>query len=125
MPVAEAERYFTLLSQQNFHGGPARSGGGAKLNVTLDGRCEEKEWEQVADLNLLVQRVRQQGQLVAYVRPGTLGDNTPNPIASTRAYRDILAQTGRPDGTPASSRSLSAFTVSSDTSLAKLPYAAR
>ncbi len=73
--------------------------GPTRLTVKLNGRQQSKDWEQIPALNLLIQRIRSQGRLVAYARPaGSVGSATAS-IASTQAYAQFLAGTGTP-GTP-------------------------
>jgi hypothetical protein len=91
---AESDRYFQLLSTQNFYHAEPIETGPADLTVTMNGRQLRKNWEQVPELNLLVQRVRRDGQLVGYLRPAALAGTGTSAIASTRAYREILAQAG-------------------------------
>jgi hypothetical protein len=71
-----------------------------------------------------VQRVRREGQLVGYLRPQALAGTAPSPIASTQAYREMLAITGGPAASDAPSVA-SPSAGASSTSVARLPYAAR
>jgi hypothetical protein len=95
IPRAESDRYFQLLSTQNFYHAAAVENGPAQLAVTMNGRALRKSWEQVPELNLLVQRVRREGQLVGYLRPRALAGMGTSGIASTRDYRELLAQADR------------------------------
>jgi len=92
IPLVEAERYFQVLSKQNFHDGQAVESGPVELAVKIDGKETRKGWQQIPDLNGLAQRVRREGQLVAYVRPQALSGNTSTAIASVEAYRQMLAE---------------------------------
>lgn len=92
IPRAQADLYFQLLSTQNFYHAAAVENGPAELAVTMNGRELSKSWEQVPELNLLVQRVRREGQLVGYLRPRALAGMGTSGIASTRDYRQMLAQ---------------------------------
>jgi len=101
LPRAESDLYFQFLSTRNFYHAEPIEAGPAELAVTINGRQLRKNWEQVPELNLLVQRVRRDGQLVGYLRPGALVGTGTSAIASTRAYRELLAQTwGTWDGGP-------------------------
>lgn len=73
--------------------------GPAHLTVKLNGREQSKDWEQIPTLNLLIQRIRSQGQLVAYARPAGRAGAPATTIASTQAYAQYLAGIGTP-GTP-------------------------
>jgi hypothetical protein len=118
IPAAESDRYFKLVSSENFYRGDAPDQGPARLAVTIDGRELRKPWQQVPELNLLVQRVRREGQLVGYLRPHALAGAPTSAIASTQAYRQLVArssgssETGPAAGPPAPS-------------VASLPYASR
>jgi hypothetical protein len=116
LPRAEADRYFQVLTNRNFYNGEPIESGPAKVSVTINGKQLEKRWEQLPELNALAQRVRRDGQLVAYMRPAALVGNTSTPIASTQIYREMLARTQEstdPGGAAGGER------------LARLPYAAK
>jgi hypothetical protein len=97
VPRDQADLYFQLLSTQNFYHAAAVENGPAELAVTMNGRELRKSWEQVPELNLLVQRVRRSGQLVGYLRPKALAGMGTSGIASTRDYRQLLAQADQAD----------------------------
>ena len=116
----ESDRFFKLLSTQNFHHSQAKENGVAELAVTIDGKQVRKRWEQVAELNNLALRVRRDGQLVALLRPAALSGAPGGVIANTMAFREALARAGAPaDTAPASSER------SSPQRVARLPYGAR
>ncbi len=94
IPTVEADRYFKLLSTQNFYDGQAAENGPAQLTATIDGKEVTKSWQPLDELNGLAQRVRREGQLVAYVRPQAYIGADSTAIASVQAYRDLLAKTG-------------------------------
>ncbi len=96
LPRSESDRYFKLLSAQNFYAGDAPDKGSAQLAVHINGRELRKNWEQLPELNELARRVRSQGQLVAYLRPAAAGGEPIATITSTRAYRELLARTSGP-----------------------------
>ncbi len=122
IPVVEADRYFKLLSTQNFYAGEAAENSPAQLTATIDGKEVKKNWQPIDELNKLAQRVRRDGQLVAYVRPRAFTGADSTAIASVQAYRDLLAKTG-PSATTQPAGSVLAEPVR--TAEAKLPYAAR
>ena len=95
VPRAECDRCFQVLSAQNFYRAPAVEAGGAELAVTINGRQLRKSWDQVSELNQLAQRVRSEGQLVGYLRPAALVGAPSSRIASTHAFRAMLAQADR------------------------------
>jgi hypothetical protein len=128
IPRAECDRYFQLLSAQNFYRAAAVDSGGAQLAVTINGRQLRKNWEQVAELNLLAQRVRREGQLVGYLRPGALVGAPSSRIASTHAFRAMLARADRAasdKGAPAAGRVLSEPEAANVRTASRVPYAAR
>jgi hypothetical protein len=120
IPSVEADRYFQVLSTQNFYAGKTVENAPAELAVLIDGKEIRKGWQQIEDLNALAQRVRRDGQLVAYVRPQALSGNTSTAIASVQAYRDLLAKTG-----PAASAQPAGSVLAAPplTAQAKMPYA--
>ncbi len=70
--------------------------GPARLTVKLDGVRQSKDWEQIPALNLLIQRIRSQGRLVAYARPTSAAGGSTGAISSTQAYRRLLEDVGMP-----------------------------
>jgi hypothetical protein len=118
IPASESDRYFKLVSTENFYREEGSEDGPARLAVTVDGREVRKPWRQVPELNLLVQRVRREGQLVGYLRPHALAGAPSSAIASTLAYRQLVARSqSSPDVPPPAEPS--------HPSVASLPYAAR
>ncbi len=97
IPSTESDQYFKLLAAQSFYNTERPEAKGARLTVTVNGSRATKNWDQLAELNALIQRVRRQGQLVAYSRPAALAGVAESPITSVRAYHDLLAQTGTAD----------------------------
>jgi hypothetical protein len=83
--------------------------GAAHLAVKMNGVEQAKDWEQIGALNLLAQRVRTSGRLVAYSRPGTAAGSPAATIASTVAYQQLLAARGA--GGPAPPPVASAFAL--------------
>jgi hypothetical protein len=98
LPKAEWDRCFAVINSQNFFHAPAPEKAAAELAVTIDGKLVRKEWDLVPDLNGLAQRVRREGQLVAYLRPQALAGETTKAIASVQAYRELVAKTNAPTG---------------------------
>jgi hypothetical protein len=117
VPSAEADRYFSLLSNQNFYNGTPHEKAAAEITVTMDGRQVRKTWEPLPELDALARQVRSQGQLVAYLRPQALAGQPGRTIASVQAYKDLLAKTGSPPAGPIEDRG--------GATVARLPYAAR
>lgn len=93
---AESDGYFKVLGSQSFYDTQRPEAGVAQVTMTINGKRIEKNWDSLPQLNLLVQRVRREGQLVAYARPGVLAGRQPQAITSVRAYADVVAQTGGP-----------------------------
>lgn len=98
LPKSEWDRCFALLNGQNFFHADPPAKAPAQLAVTINGKEVRKNWELVPDLNGLAQRVRREGQLVAYLRPQAFAGESTKAIASVQAYRDLLAKTGGPTG---------------------------
>ncbi|REK05443.1 MAG: hypothetical protein DWQ37_23280 [Planctomycetota bacterium] len=118
IPRGESDRYFALLTERNFYDGQPMENGPAVLAATINGKRLEKPWERLPDLDALAQRVRGDGQLVAYIRPAALAGNTTSPIASTQAYRELLARTQE-------STMPGGVSGPADTRMARLPYASK
>ncbi len=75
--------------------------GPARLTVKMDGVEQSKDWSEIPALNLLVQRIRSQGQLVSYTRPRGANGASAGTIASTQAYSRLLADIGTAPAAPA------------------------
>ncbi len=71
----------------------------------------QKNWEQIAELNTLVQRVRRDGQLIAFTRPATAPGAPATQFTSTKAYSDLLAKSGPPATASGPTPPTSAFTM--------------
>ncbi|MEX0676310.1 MAG: hypothetical protein WD063_04505 [Pirellulales bacterium] len=129
IPRAESDQYFRLLSTQNFYHAESIESGAAELAVTINGRDLRKNWEQVPELNQLVQRVRRDGQLVGYLRPAALAGTGNSAIASTHAYRELLAEAGGAmGGTPGRPQNdvlPQSPGAAGPRTAARMPYAAR
>lgn len=93
---AESDGYFKVLGAQSFYDTQRPEAGAAQVTMTINGKRIEKNWDPIPQLNLLVQRVRREGQLAAYSRPGVLQGRQPRAITSVRAYGDVMAQMGVP-----------------------------
>jgi hypothetical protein len=98
LPKAEWDRCFAVINGQNFFHASSPDKAPAELAVTINGKEVRKEWDLVPDLNGLAQRVRREGQLVAYLRPQALAGESTKAIASVQAYRDLVAKTNAPTG---------------------------
>jgi len=94
IPATEAEAVFKMLTEVGFYAAD-RTGAGAQLTVRMNGRSTAKDWNQLPALNLLVQRTRGQGRLVAYSRPTSIPGQTSAPITGTAAYGELAAWQGR------------------------------
>ena len=103
IPSAESDWYFKQLSNQSFYNTQRGDKGGTQLTVNINGNEVHKNWDQVPELNALAQRIRRDGQLAAYQRPGVLaGTSDRQTISSTRAYAEVLRQSGgNPSPSPA------------------------
>jgi hypothetical protein len=105
IPSGESDQYFKLLSTHNFFNTerPA-AGDAAQLTVKLNGGEVHKNWDQLPELNALVQRVRREGRLAVYERPDALAGSQSHTISSTGVYSELLAHSGTPQAptTPAS-----------------------
>jgi hypothetical protein len=64
----------------------------------------------VPELNALAQRVRREGQLVSFTRPGALSGQEVHAISSPRVYGQLMEQTAKVGG-PSASFAASAFAV--------------
>lgn len=93
---AESDGYFKVLGAQSFYDTQRPEVGPTQVAMTINGKRIEKNWDSIPQLNLLVQRVRREGQLAAYARPGVLVGRQPQAITSVRAYGDVMAQVGGP-----------------------------
>src|SRR5262249_44419088 len=71
LPRAESDGLFKLLANQGFYNTERPQAVGAELASTVNGAETRKSWDQLPELNTLIQRVRKSGQLVAYARPTT------------------------------------------------------
>jgi len=95
----ELDRIVSRLNHAGYFDRNARRGEGVRIVSTLDGESVEKEWEQSAELDQLMVRVRGQGQLVGLERPAGFRPHGAPP-ASVVAWRDLaarrLAATGAP-----------------------------
>jgi hypothetical protein len=87
----ESDLLFKVLSNQGFYQTDRPSAIGVQLSARINGKEQRKNWDQVPELNALIQRVRTQGQLVAYSRPAAVSGVPVRTIASTTAYSDLLA----------------------------------
>ncbi len=88
----ELDQVFKAITNAGFY--QLDRPGPTHLTVKLDGEEQSKDWSEIAGLNLLVQRIRSQGQLVSYTRPRSAGGTGPSAIASTEAYRRLLDDLG-------------------------------
>jgi hypothetical protein len=125
LPKADWDRCFAQLNSQNFFHADAAEKAPAQLAVTINGKEVRKNWELVPELNGLAQRVRREGQLVAYLRPQALAGESTKAIASVQAYRDLVAKTGGPTGPSTQPASGILTTQPSMTAGKNAPYAVR
>jgi hypothetical protein len=105
----ESNRIFKLLTDLGFYQSE-KPGAAARVSVKMQGKEQAKDWDQIPALNLLIQRVRTQGRLVAFARPAGQPGSVTDTIASTEAYRQLMAQRGVAPGAlmaPTSAFSLS------------------
>ena len=127
IPSGESDQYFKVLSTHNFFNTERPAAGDAtQLTVRINGGEVHKNWDQLPELNALVQRVRREGRLASYAHPDALTGSRSNTISSTRVYSELLAQSGTlPTGaTPAANAFSMAPPASSVGAIARLPGAA-
>jgi len=96
LPAAESDGYFKVLSSHSFYNTERGTQGGVRLSVNINGSQISKQWDQIPELNQLIQRIRSQGQLVEYRRPAAL-QGAQEAISSTVVYAQLIAQTGTAD----------------------------
>jgi hypothetical protein len=114
LPRGESDSYFKLLSSLGYYNTDRPSAVGVQINAEINGKTLQKSWDQVAELNALVQRVRRDGQLVAYSRPSLYAGASRDVIASTQAYSEVLAQGhAQAPGAVAAASTTSAFAMPS------------
>jgi hypothetical protein len=113
IPSGESDQFFKIISSQGFYQTQKPNSVGAHLTVKINGKEVRKNWDQIAELNALVQRVRREGQLISYLRPGARTPGGYRRISSTRAYSQLLAETG-----PGESPSVTTHSVSNAFSMA-------
>lgn len=90
----ELDEIFKLITNVGYY--QLERPGPARLTVKLDGVRQSKDWEQIPALNLLIQRIRSQGRLMAYARSTSAGGVSTSTISSTESYRRLLADMGLP-----------------------------
>ncbi len=130
IPRAEADEYFKLLSSLGFYNTERPGAVGTQMNVEINGKKLQKNWEQIPQLNALAQRVRREGQLVAYHRPDLLAGSKTDTIVSTGVYAHLLAENGvaSPASTAMTSSAFSMPAVTSTSAtdaIARLPSVTR
>jgi hypothetical protein len=96
IPRTQADEYFKLLASQSFYNTDRDDSSGTRLTVQINSRELRKNWQSVPEFNLLAQRVRREGRLVEYSRPGILSASDERPITNTQAYRNLVTQTAAP-----------------------------
>ncbi|HEX5444969.1 MAG TPA: hypothetical protein VFW87_14120 [Pirellulales bacterium] len=69
LPRVDLDRAIGGLSQGGFFVSPPRPAVGVELATRIDGYQSIKRWTHVPELDTLVERVRQEGQLVSYTHP--------------------------------------------------------
>lgn len=69
LPRGELDRAIGGLSQGGFFVSPPRPAVGVDLAARIDGYQSTKRWTHVPELDTLLERVRQEGQLVSYTHP--------------------------------------------------------
>ncbi len=124
VPSADSDLIFKALSSQNFFNTERPAAVGVELAVKMNGQEVRKSWDQVIELNALAQRVRRQGQLVAYARPSTAAGQPTSAISSTRVYGDLMAQGGARSVAGSVPAPASAFSLTTPTPPGGTPPAA-
>ncbi len=111
VPSGESDQIFKLVCSESFFNNQHPGAIGTQLTVNINGRSVQKNWEQIAELNTLVQRVRRDGQLIAFTRPATAPGAPATQFTSTKAYSELLAKSGPPATAPGPVPPASAFTM--------------
>lgn len=89
----ELDAIVAELNRSGYFDSKARREPGVKVAATLDGSKLRKDWQQTPELDALMLRVRNHGQLIAYQRPpGFKGEK--QPPATLAAYREMKARRG-------------------------------
>ncbi|MBX3415250.1 MAG: hypothetical protein KF708_21375 [Pirellulales bacterium] len=88
---AELDRIVSKLNTTGYFEKKTKRGAGVRVATTLDGREVAKDWDQSAELDQLMVRVRSQGQLVAMDRPAGYRPQGAPP-ASVVAWRELSAR---------------------------------
>ena len=88
---AESDQLFNVLANQGFYQTDRPGAKGVQLSARINGKEQHKTWDQTPEFNALIQRIRRDGQLVAYNRPAAATGARLKTIASTKAYSDLLA----------------------------------
>jgi hypothetical protein len=91
VPKADFDRALEGLRRQNYFNPGNGVAGGSELTAKLGGRETKKPWVRVPEFDVLMQRVRREGQLVSYTRP---------PAAARSAAAPCLMAVGPPSIQP-------------------------
>lgn len=89
IPRSDLDRVLARLAEAGyFHGRPG-AGDEVELSATLDGASLNKRWGRVGELEALMERVRQEGQLVSYTRAPRRRSGGEN-AGPTVPYRELI-----------------------------------
>ncbi|HET6883361.1 MAG TPA: hypothetical protein VFI31_24640 [Pirellulales bacterium] len=73
---SDVDRVIQGLSQSGYFANPSKQTLGVELAVRIDNFQAMKQWTREPELDILLERVRQQGRLVSYVHPADLSGPT-------------------------------------------------
>jgi hypothetical protein len=92
IPKIEVDRLIGAMHESGYFSKvhqPGNQSAGVELVSTLDGKKMRKNWRQVAELDAMMLRVRQQGRLETYNSPVNLQPGSPPQFESVMAYREF------------------------------------
>ncbi len=98
LPTAELDAAMETLRQANFVASEPKTNPGIVISARLNGREIQKKWDPIPTFDVLMQRVRRDGQLVVYERPTQQSQSKSQAmLASVNAYRQLVARDGGGD----------------------------
>lgn len=89
IPKAQLDRIVADLNGAGYFGKQRKSKSGIELAARIDGGQVTKAWEQVPELDLLMRRVRSEGQLIAYHRTPGVKKPGEHAFSSVAAYQAL------------------------------------
>ena len=91
LPKAELDFALESLRRQNYFAPSTGVAGGAEISTRVAGREDKKPWAPVPELDMLMQRVRREGQLISYTRPAVAARPVPQ-ASSVSAFQAPVPQ---------------------------------